>query len=89
MSDKTIRKGDLVMVVRPRECGCIGHVGAIFYVASVRPSKIVYCEDCGYRFFNATVATASDADSVTALSRLIKINPPAIEDSTERERETT
>ena len=71
-----IKKGDLVMVVRGRACGCPGRIGLVRRVVKIEMSnKIIKCNDCG----KSWVALPSSLwnDHACELYRLRKINPPA------------
>lgn len=72
----TIKKGDLVQVVRGRVCcGNTDAVGAIFVVHRVGDEN-AWCE-CGWSGAGV-VAFADVGDDVCEISRLIKIDPPAL-----------
>ena len=83
MSDKTIRVGDLVMVVKPRQCGCDSTLGHVFRVRHIRPGDYPTCATCGK--YNGSdgvpIAEWDDGSGVSELSRLIKIDPPALPES--------
>jgi hypothetical protein len=76
MSD--IKVGDLVVVVRPRRCGCAHSIGWVFKVASVAPSpRGGYCAMCGKDTFEPGTLRAYNeaADGYSELSRLKRIPP--------------
>ena len=81
----SIKVGDLVMVVKPTTCcGNPARVGKIFEVQSIETLSIC-CQWCG----DLRVAmTASDQDDYARdINRLIKIDPPSLPESLEREKE--
>jgi len=80
-----IKKGDLVMVVRGHPCG----LGNTFKVVGVRPATpFIRCCDCKERMpSGGALAAVREDGRVFVLSRLIKIDPPALDKSTEQERE--
>lgn len=88
-----IKKGDLVMVVGRKPCGCIGKAdGTIFVCGQIRPSRtgFVRCKGCKQRFPEAFVVDAPNLPGrVIHLSRLIRIDPPATDESTETRKEVT
>lgn len=92
MKDETIRVGDLVMVIRPRICGCHETVGRSFTVASVSESLIGgSCFACNKLTFPPGSMVAGNAvnNTFTQLSRLLKINPPAVDETVETSDEVT
>lgn len=85
MSDKTIKRGDLVMIVRPKPCcGYSGTLGQSFEVLALKNDD-GRCFHCGLEY-SVYCAQRSENDWVP-VSRLIKINPPAKDTETEREKE--
>jgi hypothetical protein len=82
-----IKVGDLVMVVKPSVCcGSGDDIGQLF-ISGETYSGIGICGACGN---NGEVnAVWKDADNVKELSRLIKIDPPALPESIETEKEIT
>ena len=71
-----IKKGDLVMVVKPTPCcGNTDRVGLTFTVREVGRAKRPYCFYCGV--LSDELAAAGGIDAVYRLSRLKKIDPPA------------
>lgn len=81
MKDRPIKAGDLVMVVKPRYCGCPGKVGHVGIVKEIRMSHGLHCEECGKRPGDVIVAVWFDRDSVCPVDRLIRIDPPVKGDS--------
>ena len=71
----SIKKGDLVMVVKPTECcGSTKSLGHIFTVTSVR----VVTSVCGVCGDSAADINCEDSDRTGCLpSRLKKIDPPS------------
>jgi len=95
MSDDVIRKGDLVMVVRGNPCGCpsqtIGKIGTVLsFDLSVGNMCCVVCgEQWEQRGAPAELSGFSEhPGSFFETSRLKKIPPLALPESTERETET-
>ena len=80
MSDKPIAVGDLVMVVRPSHCGCMGVIGRVFRVTAVSPNLPLRCIDCGKRS-PADITYADERGDYRERARLIRINPDATGDS--------
>lgn len=77
MSD--IKTGDLVMVVRPTPCcGRADGIGTVYRAADVA-SVEAYCDWCG-RDSSGVVVWHED-DSGCHVSRLIRIDPPALPES--------
>jgi len=69
-----IKPGDLVMVVKRRECCGTGTVGAVFKVIDTRISAILKCSLCGNT--RADVPTVeSSPNRFTEIARLKKIDP--------------
>jgi hypothetical protein len=80
-----IKVGDLVMVVKPAVCcGSVNSIGRIFPVEGI---ERVYgqCAHCGMRGheYGAKIANGR----YVLLTRIIKIDPPALPESLEREKE--
>lgn len=77
----TIQPGDLVMVTKPQPCcGLRVSIGKVFTVAAV---EIVegYCTYCGKEGRHSIVLEKKDANEGLILSRVIKIDPQAIEET--------
>lgn len=72
----TFKKGDLVMVARPKDCCPNMSLGHIFTVSGVIIADI-YCDGCGREKDGVLVVESDSMDFVVESSRLIKINPPA------------
>lgn len=71
-----IKRGDLVMVVKPSECcGQTGTIGAIYVAGDSYVQKVV-CRKCGFKD-NDSMRTDIGNDSAYLTSRLRKIDPPA------------
>lgn len=82
-----IKAGDLVMVVRPTPCcGNTGGMGTVYRAAEVSAVES-YCDWCG-KDWSGVVVWHED-DSGCDVSRLIRIDPPALPESVETEREVT
>ena len=86
--DKTIKAGDLAMVVR--DC-CGRHLGTPLKVGSIHfqpHPKNVRCDDCGREYSNVEYVKVENPGRVSnaPLFWLKKIDPPAIPE-TEDERE--
>ena len=84
MSDNVIRVGDLVMVVRPSECGCCKVMGRAFVVQAVCAAELGYCHWCR-RERNTPFVIQPNGFGMD-LSRLLKINPPAAAQTQTRTR---
>ena len=82
-----IKVGDLVMVVRPTACGHSTVDGAVFVVTSVGLWK-VRCTACLAILPQQTVALGL-RDMGIPVRRLIKIDPPALPESTPTKEELT
>jgi len=83
-----IKVGDLVMVVKPVPCGCKSaykFIGMIGTVISLDTDK-GYCGACGAEFGVSEFAEITKGQFVR-ISRLIKIDPPALQDETTTEKE--
>lgn len=78
-----IKAGDLVMVVRPTCCGLTFGIGHTFVAKSVDTSEGC-CLHCGRSLDGYGV---SDNTLTWASYRLIRIDPPALPQSVETERE--
>lgn len=80
-----IKAGDLVMIVRPKPCcglaSCMGLVG----VAKAAPNYVkgIYCIECKFIDHNLSDYFLLDKGYVH-LSRLKKIDPPALDEEVER-----
>jgi hypothetical protein len=75
-----IKKGDLVMLVRPQPCcGSSAELGKIFTVADIFLSKAHKCAQCGYVTASVVALHGHIKDGLpvgSLLSRLKKIEPP-------------
>lgn len=84
------KPGDLVMVVKPRECcGNRGSIGAVATVVSRIPSRTVYCTACGFVCANDETLVSLDDNTGCETSRLIKIDHLTEQDKTETLQEIT
>jgi hypothetical protein len=83
MSD--IKAGDLVMVVRVTHEHAMSAMGIPFVVSELSSGCI--CRECWAPLLEPT-AMRSSGDAVP-VSWLIKIDPPALPESTERKKELT
>lgn len=88
-----IKAGDLVMVVRPKPCcGASEDIGAIVQVLYLdgAPGE---CEDCGTSYTSLDAVYAEDHGIGKCwahdISRLIRIDPSALPESVETDREVT
>lgn len=74
-----IKRGDLVMVVAPRQCGCIGNIGIIATVGEddSRPGPL-HCVSCGagYEQRGRAVYLLGRGSTIEVV-RLRRIDPPA------------
>lgn len=76
MTDKTIRRGDLVMVVKPQICcGNTANIGYVFRVLDLRVgrSACVYCAKV-----ETSMVVCDEPNGGFVPERLIKIDPPAV-----------
>jgi hypothetical protein len=88
MSD--IKVGDLVMVVKLRTCCGAGVLGEPEIVVDANGRKAFVTCDCGNVEFNDPLIYVKLSDGTYCQkSRLIKIDPPALDETTESERELT
>lgn len=78
-----IKAGDLVMVVKPRRCGCTNGLGFIGSVLSISTdNRVGYCDQCESKTFPPYTPTVElILGHHTEISRLKKIDPPATGDS--------
>lgn len=85
-----IKKGDLVMVVKPTPCcGNAGSLGRVFRVGSLR-AFTGWCLRCGLRGDpSVDVALPHRSLEGAQLSRLIKIDPPALPEGVETTKGVT
>lgn len=80
-----IKAGDLVMVVRPTPCcGNTDGMGTVYRAAEVS-SVYSYCDRCGKK--SSGVVVWHEDDSGCHVSRLIRIDPPALPEIVETEEE--
>lgn len=93
MSDKRIRAGDLVAVVTPTPCcGNIAGVGWVMIVSAIRQSASFGCTHCGADKSDGRLIAGGVGPKgygYVEVSRLRKISPPPISESTERTKELT
>ena len=69
-----IKPGDLVMVVRPKRCGCHKGLGKIFTVAALATdNRYGKCTECGARTYPPFTPTAQIRNGFAELTRLKKI----------------
>lgn len=74
-----IKAGDLVMVVRPTACcGNAGWLGLIFTVLDVLPAATHACPYCHTVWTNAFALSVGKVGLGFPISRLTKIDPPAV-----------
>ena len=80
MSD--IKAGDLVMIVKPDFCCGAGldEIGKIF-TATYVGKHMGQCSECGYCCEEVLVCDDENYDEGFSAYRLIKINPPSIDES--------
>lgn len=89
---KSIAVGDLVCVTRPRICcGECSGIGRVFRVPQIK-SRIMLCGRCG-RVNNTVWAFVENLPCGTTvwceISRLIRIDPPALADETRQDEKLT
>lgn len=89
MSDRPIQEGDWVMVVKPQPCcGRPSGMDVVFKVEDISPyGQDFYCEYCGHdgigpQAYNVGVEWFG-------ISRLIRIDPPALPETIDTDREVT
>lgn len=81
----TIKKGDLVMVVKPTPCcGRLDNIGKVFQVGEVRNNTGI-CVYCGHST-TALRAILNHKSAILSI-RLIKLNPPSDEETTQQTKE--
>lgn len=87
MSERPIAVGDMVQVIRPREC-CqhASRFGIIFTVAEIRLAGNIRCILCG-NVFPCQRVSDGVKEGWWELSRLKRIDPPPPQDETTTERE--
>ncbi len=92
---KKIQVGDLVMVVKSQPCcGALSRVGQVFRVKELNQNSFA-CLACGnVRSSGDLLARTGKrnpdgAHDAVFVSRLIKIDPPALPESVETEKELT
>lgn len=84
-----IKIGDLVMVVKPMPCcGYSGALGKVCIVVDRHIREMGECVHCGHTEKNVN-AVALDDGHVRNIARLIKIDPPSLQDETITEKELT
>lgn len=91
----TIKAGDLVMVVRPAPCWCMSSLIGLPFVVEGVTYRAARCVKCKVIFpaeeraiIRGPVVDGSEFWE-PAFSRLIKIDPPALPETIEREQEAT
>ncbi len=81
---------DLVMVVRPTKCGCARKgIGRPFVVERIMVLDYRYVCDCGESRAGQVNALGAGMDTGYAVERLIRIDPPATDETTETPAELT
>lgn len=85
-----IKAGDLVMVVRPTPCcGWTEDIGTVYRVAELWHWGVgCPCEVCG-RSDDPSPIAFNESKLGCEVSRLIRIDPPALPESVETDREVT
>lgn len=87
-----IKRGDLVMVVKPGKwsCPCPSKaLGKIFTVIDTGWLDESVCDQCDMPIVIDGEAAVSDEGFLIQTSRLIRIDPPATDESTETNKEVT
>ena len=80
-----IKRGDLVMCVKPTGCcGGTELLGSVFTVIKIE-SGLGWCENCGKKFESKDAEVLPEC--FLPVSRLIRIDPPALDEETETQRE--
>ena len=83
---KPIAVGDLVMISKP--VSCCGGTGGIGYVGTVESAPFVkdgHCLQCGRK--GTPLVVWIGRTSPTSVDRLIRIDPPAQDESTSSDRQ--
>lgn len=78
-----IRAGDLVVITKPRRCGCDDSIGHIFEVGAVKSTGPGgQCWRCKARTYSAGAIVAHNPTSGcwTEFSRLRRLDPDALKD---------
>ena len=82
-----IKAGDLVMVAKAMPCcGANFKIGYPFTVKEIYFKKYGECGHCGHKIPNS-FAALDYSGWPFSMDRLIKINPPSIDESTETKQE--
>lgn len=83
---RPIQAGDLVMVVRPTPCCGNGtYIGSVYKVAYMRRNCAMHCNYCRKQ---AVTSFALDGNyDGHAVEELIRIDPPALPESVDTNRE--
>lgn len=78
MKDQTIRPGDLVMVVKPKPCGCSGQIGQVLTVLPPDGSRLhlLTCGECGWTRPHPQDSVRVGHNRYRTSDRLRKIDPP-------------
>ena len=87
-----IKVGDLVMVVRGHECNPMVGIGCIFVVEHIAPAFSYGCHACGWPTSDGQLlayGSAGKNKGYIPLSRLRKIDPPALDETTKEREELT
>lgn len=84
-----IKLGDLVMVVKPKPCcGEASSMGILFITDDPRLEvSHVKCHNCGFVDFDLSNYFLFNGRGCAHVSRLKKIDPPALDEDIERVRE--
>lgn len=74
-ADRPIAVGDLVVIVRPRECGCTTAIGRVFRVSGLI-TDFHHCKNCGHKTWPRKYLLATGfEDHGYSLNRLKRIPP--------------
>ena len=86
--DKPISVGDLVMVVRPVNCGHSCGVGRAFIVRVITDCFSYQCGECS-RGGGYSVGVEDEAKNWYSIGRVKRIDPPALPENVDEREELT
>lgn len=87
---RPIRKGDLVMVVRPAPCcGIAKKIGYTYRAHAVSEPMLIMCINCRRIVTTRLVEDGQPDEGGYRIECVIKIDPPALDESTTEPAELT
>ena len=86
MNEK-IEVGDLVMVVKPKPCGCTDTIGIVFTVSNLNYRRGFWCSLCNGMNLYSGLGAFGYKNYSFPLYRLKRIDPPALTDDLETVKE--